>query len=375
MGIKRKAAACDGELLETGKFSDITVKCGKRTWNLHRAILTSRCKYFRAALENDKFKEAQDKVIEIHDQDPDQVDWVIRFIYTEYETCEDSGDLEKLINDDATAMDTCVDLFMIADYFALDALCERASDVLARFLICQALDIDSLRMVGQHGWPGNIENLYKKMADTVDRKFVTRFFDVVKRVYNIGSGPFSLLKNALLLYPCLTQCVILHEEPFGDTVFKDPELTDFGLDLLKAMFFTSRTRDLRGLLGYCKGCHFILDHTDKAGIKVVREDDFYLVTAWCLHCERRNREPTTEKALTPGAKRRRISLSTSFAIERSPLKKRVPTPYGSPVLQAQLSGPDLEDTEIWDTVSSDTQSLDAQQPSEPPYGFMFGPST
>ncbi|KAI0011243.1 hypothetical protein F4779DRAFT_573948 [Xylariaceae sp. FL0662B] len=37
-------------LLETGEFSDAVVKCGQRSWKVHRAILCPRSKWFRAAL-------------------------------------------------------------------------------------------------------------------------------------------------------------------------------------------------------------------------------------------------------------------------------------------------------------------------------------
>lgn len=37
-------------LLESGKFSDMKVSCGDRTWNLHKAILSDRCPFFENAL-------------------------------------------------------------------------------------------------------------------------------------------------------------------------------------------------------------------------------------------------------------------------------------------------------------------------------------
>ncbi len=37
-------------LLQSGLFSDVTVKCGERTWNLHKNILCSRNIWFEKAL-------------------------------------------------------------------------------------------------------------------------------------------------------------------------------------------------------------------------------------------------------------------------------------------------------------------------------------
>jgi hypothetical protein len=39
----------DLQLLETGNFADGTVKCKGRTWKVHKALLASRLKFFKAA--------------------------------------------------------------------------------------------------------------------------------------------------------------------------------------------------------------------------------------------------------------------------------------------------------------------------------------
>lgn len=40
-------------LLNTGKFSDVTITCGDKVWNLHRAIICSRSQYFQKAFGSD----------------------------------------------------------------------------------------------------------------------------------------------------------------------------------------------------------------------------------------------------------------------------------------------------------------------------------
>lgn len=39
----------DIRLFETGDLADATIVCGDRTWNVHKTILGSRCKWFKAA--------------------------------------------------------------------------------------------------------------------------------------------------------------------------------------------------------------------------------------------------------------------------------------------------------------------------------------
>lgn len=42
-------ATSDVRLFETGNFADATIVCGDRTWKVHKLILSSRCKWFKAA--------------------------------------------------------------------------------------------------------------------------------------------------------------------------------------------------------------------------------------------------------------------------------------------------------------------------------------
>ena len=100
-------------LLESGLLSDATVKCGSKTWRVHRAILCSRNYWFNKAL-NGHFEvghsllpavcafdvpmgevscasrparlgasqEAKTCCVEIEDFDPELVGWLITYIYT-----------------------------------------------------------------------------------------------------------------------------------------------------------------------------------------------------------------------------------------------------------------------------------------------------
>lgn len=42
-------ANADSRLFETGSFADATIVCGERTWKVHKALLSSRCKWFERA--------------------------------------------------------------------------------------------------------------------------------------------------------------------------------------------------------------------------------------------------------------------------------------------------------------------------------------
>ncbi|KAI1082705.1 BTB/POZ protein [Whalleya microplaca] len=106
----------DEQLLTSGLFADVKVICGDQTWNLHRNIICSRCDYFKKAFTS-QFMEATTKEITIREQDPTKVNWVITFIYTR----KASPDLEALLDDHETFINTCTEVLTISDFFCLDS--------------------------------------------------------------------------------------------------------------------------------------------------------------------------------------------------------------------------------------------------------------
>ncbi|RYP28179.1 hypothetical protein DL767_007327 [Monosporascus sp. MG133] len=104
----------DEKLLTSGDFSDVEVRCGDKSWKLHKLILSSRCAWFDKAL-NGKFMEASSGVVTIEDFAPDKVYPMIQFIYTGKLPCSDPDDMQFL---------PLVSLYELGDYFLLPELCE-----------------------------------------------------------------------------------------------------------------------------------------------------------------------------------------------------------------------------------------------------------
>ncbi|KAK4963380.1 hypothetical protein LTR10_001008 [Elasticomyces elasticus] len=75
-------------LLTSGKHTDLKIKLGDHIWNVHKNIVCARSDFFVKACEG-KFKEADDGVVEIHDDDPTVIDKMIHYIYkTEYDDAD-----------------------------------------------------------------------------------------------------------------------------------------------------------------------------------------------------------------------------------------------------------------------------------------------
>ncbi|KAK0837997.1 hypothetical protein LTS02_017858 [Friedmanniomyces endolithicus] len=68
-------------LLQTGRFSDLTLVCKDRRFRVHRAIVCSRSPVWAAAAEGG-FKEMETKIVEVDIVDPDTLHRALTYLYT-----------------------------------------------------------------------------------------------------------------------------------------------------------------------------------------------------------------------------------------------------------------------------------------------------
>ncbi|KAG8158237.1 hypothetical protein KVR01_011998 [Diaporthe batatas] len=118
----------DIRLFESGNFADATIVCGDRTWKVHKLILSSRCKWFKAAFYGN-MAEAESGTIVLQEQEAEFVEVMLRFIYA-----KDPDILALRDGKDIPLAVLCVELFRLADFFLLDKLAEAAKYELAAHL-------------------------------------------------------------------------------------------------------------------------------------------------------------------------------------------------------------------------------------------------
>ncbi|KAK4113135.1 POZ domain-containing protein [Canariomyces notabilis] len=207
----------DEKLLRDGLFSDVTVKCGDRTWNLHKNILCTRSVWFERALTG-RFLEAQTGVIEIQNFTPDAVDWVIRYIYTG--VCDIPS--LKPSRDTKTHFVTCYEVYTVADYFSLTPLATIALKTLTA-------EFDAKL--------GPIQRQYESSSD-----WLPELFEAIRLVYGCGDSAspppindlsLTPIHRAFLSFVHTARFYFLQNTEFNR--FLDEEAPEFALALFRAM--------------------------------------------------------------------------------------------------------------------------------------------
>ncbi|KAI3321019.1 BTB/POZ protein [Xylariaceae sp. AK1471] len=239
------------DLLELECFSDVTVQCGKKTWNLHRAVLAGRCLWFKKALTGN-FKEARTRVVRIEEFDEEWIGWLIQYIYT--------GDFDEFPKAEERSFTCiCMELFDLADYFLLPELCKASEMGFANHVFTIAPEFQQNAPQGE----ANVNEL----------------FAIIREVYTREMSP-----AADTFRPALT--MVLNAVQYGlfveHTAFLAliEEIPAVAADM---MTFGLKYRNARGLYPErCDRCR--LPRTSNLGFSVVFPQTGAL-RCFCYHCD------------------------------------------------------------------------------------------
>ncbi|KAK3314137.1 hypothetical protein B0H66DRAFT_630542 [Apodospora peruviana] len=111
-------------VFEDGMFADASVMCIKKEWRVHRTVVCTRSTWFAKAFAPDD-SGGQTDVVNLHDQKPEDVETLLRFIY--------AGSLDK---DTKKSFRTYVKLYNLGVTFDLSTLCDDALSLLGQ--LCDA---------------------------------------------------------------------------------------------------------------------------------------------------------------------------------------------------------------------------------------------
>ena len=67
-------------MLEQGKYSDLTIKCGRKKYAVHRAIICSRSGFFDGAVSH-PFRESISGEIDLSEDDEEAVEHMVNYFY------------------------------------------------------------------------------------------------------------------------------------------------------------------------------------------------------------------------------------------------------------------------------------------------------
>ncbi|KAI0400044.1 BTB/POZ protein [Xylaria palmicola] len=272
-----------GRLLKTGLFSDVRVTCGEKEWKLHKAVICTRCEYFKAAFTG-TFNEASTGEMAIHEQEPHKVEWLITCIYTG----KAAPELAEQLKDRGTLPSAVAEVMEVADFFCYSGL----EDLLAGYLRPHLLE--NAEVLQQH-FPKKPGGKWDRdCSDTILADFIDPFFKVAETIY-VRRKPSAKLHQTFMEFFSMTRFGLLDDDPHRERFEKIPILSASVFTLFMAeqygKHWTSPPHEV--LPAECDNCH---DHCaaeedpDEEQPRLFRElwyDGRGEIRGRCKYCTRR----------------------------------------------------------------------------------------
>ncbi|KAI0117457.1 POZ domain-containing protein [Daldinia grandis] len=202
------------DLLKSGMFSDVSVKCGDRVWNLHKAIICPRCPYFSKAF-NSPFQEATTGELILQEQDPDGVDHIIHFLYT-------GKVLHGIVDSHYFG------LFELADFFQISCLAKK-------IISMTGFKLDKMAARFR-----NIPQPYKGLQVEFDEEEIEYLFRVIETSYASDSPFYTSLRDLVKGFIVKSGFQITKDDRFLTALEGIPELA---LDIIKLLQHSAIVND------------------------------------------------------------------------------------------------------------------------------------
>ncbi|KAK5706182.1 hypothetical protein LTR97_001169 [Elasticomyces elasticus] len=123
------------DLYATGRYSDLTLVCGRRSFKVHKAVLHAHSSVFRTMLSGD-FAEANQSTIPLPDDSPDSLEVLLYYMYHDEYLKFDTDDYTHNFN--ANSPRAIVHAYAIADKYDVPGL-----QLLATYRLAEIVNFES----------------------------------------------------------------------------------------------------------------------------------------------------------------------------------------------------------------------------------------
>lgn len=80
-----------GRLYGSSRYADLTVKCGDFTTRVHTAVVCTRSAWFAKAVDDERFLEGRNGIVEFTQESPRTVQMMLQFLYSGDYKLQESG--------------------------------------------------------------------------------------------------------------------------------------------------------------------------------------------------------------------------------------------------------------------------------------------
>ncbi|KAJ5318321.1 hypothetical protein N7476_004741, partial [Penicillium atrosanguineum] len=169
-------------LLDSGRYSDLTISCGEKNFQVHRAIVCSQSSFFDAAVKGG-FKEAYLSHVDLPDDELGTIQRVVSFLYLQdyQETDESHSEIR-----DSDSMWNNLGVFMAADKFDISILKD-----FARSRIIKWIDTNAIKS------PLNVRNIWTTLPphETQLRDAIVRSISCDVQQFLIYDGSMEAMES------------------------------------------------------------------------------------------------------------------------------------------------------------------------------------
>ncbi|KAK8877579.1 hypothetical protein PGQ11_002525 [Apiospora arundinis] len=200
---KHSTYGSDIDLYQTGKYSDIKVRCEDRTWNLHRAVICQRCPYFEKAFSG-PFVEAQNAEVVLEEFSKDDVEIALIYLYARIskdphsslpKTKDSLSDVCRSVPASLrkATFRECYRIFLVADYLGIEGLQQLVAEVLADSLKSLRVTVEAEVMVSKL-----LEtNIAPELREILAEETIDELEEIAERANQPATEAFKILKQPL----------------------------------------------------------------------------------------------------------------------------------------------------------------------------------